>query len=332
MFESHVRDVRAERHLVIAEHKAEIVAGLQRRGSIGGRARRGTPDRKIRRGQRQTGELRQITVDVDSHRLRPEKRRSRPRNRRPVHRGPEVVHNRAADQVGFAHREGLIEIVEPRRRGRQQIVADVVGRRFAVLRAQVAREQRVILAQRVIHFTDSEVLVVLGRQPVRRLAALLILRHRKLCGNGQRNRRKLRHRDHVIHERLKLRRGQRILQRNRRRLARLRRHHAEVPRLFLRRRNIGDGRIGALPRIGLLVAREKKQRVLPHRPAQNPSKLIPLQRIRRGRKRLPRIQMEIAEKFKRVSVPFVSARFGHGIHRRGRMHPVLRLQAPPFPP
>ena len=74
----------------------------------------------------------------------------------------------------------------------------------------------------------------------------------------------------------------------------------------------------------ILVAEKEKQLVLLDRSTDHAAKLIALQLVHRRRKCVPRIQISVAQEFKRRAVEVVGARFGHHFDRPRRVLPVLR--------
>ena len=117
-------------------------------------------------------------------------------------------------------------------------------------------------------------------------------------------------------------------------VARRRRERREVAGQHRRRRHVGDVRGRRHARHGALVAAKEKQAVPGDRPADRAAELVAPQPVAdafavgaANRKRVRRVEPVVAQELERVAVEHVGSRLGHGVHRRARVHAVLRRQA-----
>src|SRR5204862_1691101 len=74
---------------------------------------------------------------------------------------------------------------------------------------------------------------------------------------------------------------------------------------------------------GPLIAAEEEQLIFHDRSADNSAELIPLQGIPLESEGVAGVQLSVPQKFERIAVKLIAARFGHGIDGRSRVEPVL---------
>ena len=221
-----------------------------------------------------------------------------------------LVHVRV---IGAVQRQDVLRVRQPGRTPLEGVV--------------VAAEERVISVQLVVDANDVLLVVVLERHAVPDLAAGIGRCGKEARGcNLDRRRAELRRRNPVVHKRR--------AQRDRAAAVALGRgERREVARQHRRGGDKGDPVGRRLAKAGALVAAEEKELVAHDRAADRAAELVAVQpvaellAVRSDRSEYARrVEAAVAQELERVPVQVVGARLHDRIHRRRRVHAVLRRQ------